>query len=111
MSNLPLKDGLAEFCKKFYVLCLDFEIYPFVKFCGLGITPGLSFFWRPPVVVEQNYPRVHPVMIPGCSLEVYPVRVAIFRKNLKDFEAFQNYQMREQLAVLTLGLLRFTQPK
>ena len=81
MSNLPLKDGLAEFCKKFYVLCLDFDIYPFVKFCGLRITPGLSFFWRPPVVVEQNYPPVHPVMIPGRSLEVYPARVAIFWKN------------------------------
>ena len=53
----------------------------FKKNCGWGNTPGLSFFWRPPVVVEQNYPPVHPVMIPGRSLEVYPVRVAIFRKN------------------------------
>ena len=54
----------------------------FKKNCGWGNTPGLSFFWRPPVVVEQNYPPVHPVMIPGRSLEVHPVRVAIFRKKI-----------------------------
>ena len=52
----------------------------FLNFGWVGNIPGLSFFWRPSVVVEQNYPPVHPVMIPGRSPEVYPVRVAIFLK-------------------------------
>ena len=75
--------NLGNLISKAYCNTTDGQI--FCNFGWWGNIPALSLFWRPSVVVEQNYPPVHPVMIPERSLEVHTVRVAIYQKSQEYF--------------------------
>ena len=55
------------------------------NFGGLDNIPGLSSFWRPPVVVEQNYPPPSSHDSRPLPWGLPPSRVAMFKKSLRYF--------------------------
>ena len=59
------------------------------NFGGLDNIPGLSSFWRPPVVVEQNYPPPSSHDSRPLPWGLPPSRVAMFKKSLRYFEIFK----------------------
>ena len=90
-SLLCMYLNLGILISKAYCNTADCQI--FCNFGWWGKIPALSLFWRPSVVVEQNYPPVHPVMIPERSLEVHTVRVAIYQKSQEYFDLSENDQL------------------
>ena len=57
----------------------------FANFGVLDNIPGLSSFWRPPVVVEQNYPPPSSHDSRPLPWGLPPSRVAMFKKSLRYF--------------------------